>query len=604
MDFKSVPITSELHEYIVAGKRTDLLASLYVDVDWDKVTAAMSEIRKQHPDLNRTNLEARAIYRCLPSAGTTGPVNFTPIIEAYLTETKRHRTTVEYVLVSIAVMLLILLISSTANAQNTVRGNQVVAACGTPPANYPATGAYAPGTVNSDGEQCGAPVTTTIDTAGLATSLNQTSGNQKTQIVDAGGDTATVTGGALDVNATIALPSSLVVATSLNAPSGTVAITGSASDGTTATFSPIRIAGVDSFGRAQDLLVGTNGALVVDSSATATTVTGTVTANAGTNLNTSALALEATLSTLNGKVTAVNTGAVVVSSSALPTGASTSANQATEITSLASIKTNTDPLVTSGGGGYVRQDSTATIAKETGGNLATIAGAITASVVQDNIKNIGGTAVSTAVTAGILPVSGTTNAGTSAANALAIQGITGGVAVPVSGTVTATPTGTYAVNLSQVVGTTTAVSVGTDGAGVQRVAAIQTDGTYVNYADPCQRVGATVGFTTISQTSTGATIVSGTAATYTYICAINLVVASATNVALVAGTSAYCATSIAGLEGGTTAATGWNFLAGSGINRGNGGYAINRTETLADDLCLLASAATQISGSIKWAKAP
>jgi hypothetical protein len=41
---------------------------------------------------------------------------------------------------------------------------------------------------------------------------------------------------------------------------------------------------------------------------------------------------------------------------------------------LASVKTNTDPLVTSGGGGYVRQDSTGTIAKETGGNLATLAG--------------------------------------------------------------------------------------------------------------------------------------------------------------------------------------------------------------------------------------
>ncbi|MFH1616920.1 MAG: hypothetical protein ABIG61_17780, partial [Planctomycetota bacterium] len=35
--------------------------------------------------------------------------------------------------------------------------------------------------------------------------------------------------------------------------------------------------------------------------------------------------------------------------------------------------TNTDTLVTAGGGGYVRQDSTATIAKETGGNLAAIA---------------------------------------------------------------------------------------------------------------------------------------------------------------------------------------------------------------------------------------
>jgi len=38
-----------------------------------------------------------------------------------------------------------------------------------------------------------------------------------------------------------------------------------------------------------------------------------------------------------------------------------------------SIKTNTDTLVAGGGGGYVRQDSTSTIAKETGGNLAAVA---------------------------------------------------------------------------------------------------------------------------------------------------------------------------------------------------------------------------------------
>jgi hypothetical protein len=42
------------------------------------------------------------------------------------------------------------------------------------------------------------------------------------------------------------------------------------------------------------------------------------------------------------------------------------------------IKTNTDPLVTAGGGGYIRQDSTSTIAKESGGNLADIKTAVEA----------------------------------------------------------------------------------------------------------------------------------------------------------------------------------------------------------------------------------
>lgn len=42
-----------------------------------------------------------------------------------------------------------------------------------------------------------------IDTANIASSDNQTNGSQKTQIVDAGGEAVTVTGGKLDVNASV-----------------------------------------------------------------------------------------------------------------------------------------------------------------------------------------------------------------------------------------------------------------------------------------------------------------------------------------------------------------------------------------------------------------
>ena len=54
--------------------------------------------------------------------------------------------------------------------------------------------------------------------------------------------------------------------------------------------------------------------------------------------------IETTLSSLNSKVTTVDTTNVTVTSNALPTGASTSAKQDTGNTSLASIKTNTDEL--------------------------------------------------------------------------------------------------------------------------------------------------------------------------------------------------------------------------------------------------------------------
>ncbi len=66
---------------------------------------------------------------------------------------------------------------------------------------------------------------------------------------------------------------------------------------------------------------------------------------------------------------AVDLGAGAVASG---TQRITFASDAPGLTNIASIKTNTDTLVTAGGGGYVRQDSTATIAKESGGNLATI----------------------------------------------------------------------------------------------------------------------------------------------------------------------------------------------------------------------------------------
>jgi len=65
----------------------------------------------------------------------------------------------------------------------------------------------------------------------------------------------------------------------------------------------------------------------------------------------SGAATESTISTLNGKVTACNTGAVVVSSSALPTGGSTSALQTSgnaSLTTLAGCVSGTTMTVSAG----------------------------------------------------------------------------------------------------------------------------------------------------------------------------------------------------------------------------------------------------------------
>lgn len=115
-----------------------------------------------------------------------------------------------------------------------------------------------------------------------------------------GTDFAGVTGGALDVNATV---STTGLATEAEQQAQTALLT--TIDGDTGSIAT-STSSIDS-----KITACNTGAVVVSS--------GSLTCNAGTNLNTSALATEASLASLNGKVTACNTGAVTISS-ALPAG--------------------------------------------------------------------------------------------------------------------------------------------------------------------------------------------------------------------------------------------------------------------------------------------
>lgn len=197
-------------------------------------------------------------------------------------------------------------------------------------------------------------VNASISITGGATAANQTSGAQKTQIVDAGGDVATITGGKLDVNATASLAGTAlpiagateavgvaIVDSSGNQISsfggGTQYTSGAATPanpvGTMPVFSsggnitsvstvdglPVNVLGgqISIQAGAQIDLIAVNGttislgqavmtsslpvviasnqtAIPVDGSGATQPVSGSVTANAGTNLNTSALALSAT----------------------------------------------------------------------------------------------------------------------------------------------------------------------------------------------------------------------------------------------------------------------------------------------------------------------
>jgi len=117
-----------------------------------------------------------------------------------------------------------------------------------------------------------------------------------------------------------------------------------------------------------------------------------------------------------------------------------------------------------------------------------------------------------------------------------------------------------------------------------------------NVQDPCQQGAGTSG--NISLTGSGQ-LITGTAGKLTYICSMNLISATAQNIALVEGTGSTCGTNTAGMAGGSTAATGWNFAANGGFVNGGGGFWVFKTATPGDNVCLLLSGSGQTSGSYR-----
>lgn len=116
-------------------------------------------------------------------------------------------------------------------------------------------------------------------------------------------------------------------------------------------------------------------------------------------------------------------------------------------------------------------------------------------------------------------------------------------------------------------------------------------------ADPCQQLARS---SANISTTAGVQLIAGTSAKQTYICSMDLITATAQNIALVEGTGTVCATGIAGMAGGTTAATGWNFSANGGFVKGIGANWVFKTATLADNVCVLLSGSGQTSGSVQY----
>lgn len=101
----------------------------------------------------------------------------------------------------------------------------------------------------------------------------------------------------------------------------------------------------------------------------------------------------------------------------------------------------------------------------------------------------------------------------------------------------------------------------------------------------------------INQTAS-ATVITGVANQRIYICGIFLLSAGAQNVSVTEGTGTNCGTGAAALIGGTTASVALGANAGFVMTAGT---PFMRTQTNGDNLCVLQSATSNVSGTITYA---
>lgn len=172
------------------------------------------------------------------------------------------------------------------------------------------------------------------------------------------------------------------------------------------------------------------------------------------------------------------------------------------------------------------------------------------------------------------------------------------------------------VNVAQVNGVTTTTGAGATGTGVQRVNDVASAATGAAPPAAAQYIGglisgATGGFlggitvcdlSKVINVSTATTtlMVTGVSGRQVRICSFHMITTLANNVAWLEGTGATCGTGTAGMAGGTTAASGYNFAANAGMAVGTGLGEVLTTATTGDSVCLITSAATQLSGFIKY----
>lgn len=173
------------------------------------------------------------------------------------------------------------------------------------------------------------------------------------------------------------------------------------------------------------------------------------------------------------------------------------------------------------------------------------------------------------------------------------------------------------INLSAVNATTISTGVGAAGSGTARVVDVAS-GT-IGLAPPTQGkfnagigsgatggllIGIAVGDTFVNVdivTATTTLIITGVSGRHVWITSMALLTSLANNVAIISGTGATCGTGTTSMNGGVTAAEGWNWAANQGIAQGTGLGAINRTNATGDSVCIITSTTGQLSGRIGYA---
>lgn len=319
---------------------------------------------------------------------------------------------------------------------------------------------------------------------------------------------------------------------------------------------------------------------------------GSVTANAGTNLNTSALATSANQptnasagSTTSGQTGNIAMGAVTTSAPSYTTGQT----DALSLDTSGNLRINCITGCSSSGGSSLTDEGTFT--------QGTTAFTAIGGIFNNSISNLTtGQAGAVQLTAdrnmfvNLNKVAGTvlgapSNYGTSP-GAVEVMGVNAFV-TNANGNGQALMANSSPVVIAS---NQSAVSVNTSSWG----------GTAV-VANPC--LTGTISYIPISQATSTQLASLGGSSKKNYVCALAVVGSDAENVSLVEGTGTVCATTPAAIIGGTTAANGLNMAANGGITLGNGAAPVAAGSlTSLNNVCLFQSGSGRVSGTLVLAQ--